>query len=308
MDLEIVFNEISLKTPASDIATARQWMSNLIDTIRAVKPASGVKRKLRAKSDFQYLLLAEDYRVIQWRNDPDVDLETRRFLKALQDKNDPPLPDIAAPEIEVIYQGKQAIGLQYAFVFNALVVSLMSEPEWNCSRLELEVTSVDDNDELITKTESVIHASSIEHVREHNEWIRNRLTLEVLNGTDLWNRRNELFPSLEFCEDVAKQIECLYSGNPMLGQVVERLYHLDNYCKTWTDGAFDLNRLPYKISPESDSRLKQLKQNLTFQCPDGEERIFSLHARMTPGAWRLHFCVELGPGKIIIGYIGLKIQ
>ena len=87
MDLEIVFNEISLKTPASDIPTARQWMINLINTIRAVKPASGVKRKLRTKSDFQYLLLADDYRVVQWRNDPDVDLEARRFLKVVDVTN-----------------------------------------------------------------------------------------------------------------------------------------------------------------------------------------------------------------------------
>ncbi|EDX71170.1 hypothetical protein MC7420_2731 [Coleofasciculus chthonoplastes PCC 7420] len=50
-----------------------------------------------------------------------------------------------------------------------------------------------------------------------------------------------------------------------------------------------------------------MKNKLTFICPDGNERIFSLHVRMTPGAWRLHFSVDLEPGKIIIGYIGSKI-
>jgi hypothetical protein len=94
----------------------------------------------------------------------------------------------------------------------------------------------------------------------------------------------------------------------MLRQVVKRLFELEESCKSWTDGAFELESLPCKASPESESRLKLFKQQLTFRCPDGKERLFSLHVRMTPGAWRLYFCVELGPGKIIIGYIGSKIQ
>jgi hypothetical protein len=53
--------------------------------------------------------------------------------------------------------------------------------------------------------------------------------------------------------------------------------------------------------------LKQFQQELTFKCPDGINRTFSLHVRMTPGAWRLYFLIELGLGKIIIGYIGSKI-
>ena len=34
MDLEMVLNELSLLTPAGDIQTARQWMSELISTLR----------------------------------------------------------------------------------------------------------------------------------------------------------------------------------------------------------------------------------------------------------------------------------
>ena len=59
---------------------------------------------------------------------------------------------------------------------------------------------------------------------------------------------------------------------------------------------------------ESQSRQKQFEDNLSFICSDGKKRLFSPHVRITPGAWRLHFCTELGPGKIIIGYIGSKIQ
>ena len=47
--------------------------------------------------------------------------------------------------------------------------------------------------------------------------------------------------------------------------------------------------------------------NQKINHADGEKRLFSWHIRMTPGAWRLHFH-PLKPTKIIIGYIGVKIQ
>jgi hypothetical protein len=121
------------------------------------------------------------------------------------------------------------------------------------------------------------------------------------------HRREDLFPNLVFCDDVYKQVQSLSSGNPILRQVTRRLFELEEFCKSWTHGGFDMDSLPCKASPESDSRLKQLKKELTFKCPDGNERVFSWHVRMTPGAWRLHFSVELGLRKIIIGYIGPKI-
>lgn len=311
MDLEIVFNELSLQTPAAEINTARLWMEEFINTILSVKPPAGFKRKLRTKSDFNYLLLAPDYRLAQWRNDPKVDPEKQRFIRTLQDKNDPPLPDIADPGIEVTYEQQKAIGLYYAFVFNSLAISLQSDSRWNLSRLKVQVITVDE-DEFITTDETVLHASSCNHIEEHYNWIQafqERIRQEVLDGLDLWNRREELFPSLLFCESVSKQIQTLYGGTPMLRQVVKKLFELEEYCKIWTDGAFNSDLLASKTTPESASRLQQLKNELTFLCPDGKKRVFSLHVRMTgAGAWRLHFSEELGPGKIIIGYIGPKIQ
>ena len=306
--LDIVFNELSLQTATADISTARQWMLVLIDTIRAVKPAPGIKRKLRTRSDFFYSFLAPNYPIVKWLNDPDVDFEARRFLKGLQDKNDLWLQDIAEPGIEVRYQGKQAIGLDYAFVFKAISLSLISDPEWDCSRLELEVTPVDENEELVTTNEKIIHASRSDHAREHAGWIEKRTRKEIRNGLDLWQRREVLFPHLLSCDAVEKQLQSLLTEDPMLWSVQERLSQLENASKTWISGAFDQNTLLCKTSPESESRLHKFRQELTIRCPDENKRLFSFHVRMTPGAWRLHFSTELGPAKIVIGYIGPKIQ
>jgi len=311
MDLEIVLNELSLQTPVSDQQKARQLMSDLIRTIRKAT-ASGVKRVLRTSEDINTIELAPGYPVARWRNDKEVNREERSFFRTLTSKA--PFWTDVAEDIkndfdlsQVWHQGKEAGGLGFAVVIDALTVSLISETCWDCSRLELEMRRLDENEDLIDERLEIVHASRSNHVQEHAEWITNRIRTAVLDGSELWNRRKELFPSLEFCENVGKQIQSLSIGNPMLRQVVKRLFELEDYSKSWTSGSFNSNNLKSKATPESETRLQQLRKKFTFVCPDGNERIFSFHVRMTPGAWRLHFSVDLGPGKIIIGYIGSKI-
>ncbi|MBD1892251.1 hypothetical protein [Coleofasciculus sp. FACHB-SPT9] len=318
MALEMVLNELSLCVPAANISTARQRMSDFIRTVRGVKAQCGRQATLRTQYDFYTTTLASDYPLRHWLNDSEVDREEQRFIKTLATKA-PFSNEIANLEIQDIennlsncefrHQGELAIGLGVAYLLDALSVSFLFEPRWDCSRLDLTLTQFE-NEELIEEHLEIIHASRQHHVQEHAECIKkkNRRHAEELDGSDLWNRRDELFPSLEFCENVSQQIQSLSTSNPMLRQVVKRLFELEDYCKSWTSGAFNRDNLPSKATPESETRLQQFRQQLTFICSDGEKRIFSLHVRMTPGAWRLHFSVELGPGKIIIGYIGSKIQ
>lgn len=204
-------------------------------------------------------------------------------------------------------EGSQAEGFKVAYYLETLAISLNSESLWNRSRIKLELIQIDENEELIGESVEVIHAIQKNHVLEHANWIQKRQQTVVADGLELWNRRTELFSSLEFCDRVSEQIQSLIDPK-MLRQVVRKLFDLDELSKNWTDGSLNLDNLPSKVSPESESRLKQFREQLNTQCLDEKKRIFSLHIRMTPGAWRLHFCTELGPGKIIIGYIGPKIE
>ena len=312
MDLEMVLNELSMQTPAADIPTARQWMSELIGTLRQAT-VSGVKRVVRTSDEINTFELAPGYPVARWRNDPEVNREERSYFRTLIAKFPLWTDDVAIKYkdefylSEVKYQGEEAKGLGFALIIDALAVSLKSEPRWDCSCLELEVKRLDENGELIDEQVKIIHASRISHVQQHADWIKNRIRTAVCDGVELWTRKDKLFPNLEFCKKTNKQIQSLKSSNPMLRHVVNRLLELDDYCKSWKDGYFNPNNL-HNATPESESRLDRFEEELTFECSDGEERIFSWHVRMTPGAWRLHFSTELGPGKIVIGYIGLKIQ
>ncbi len=200
--------------------------------------------------------------------------------------------------------GEPAQGLGFAYLIDALAVSLLSEPRWNCSRLELEVRQLDENEDLIDERVEIVHASRSSHVQEHTNCINKRIRSKVRDGLELWNRKDELLPSLEFCESVAKQLQSIRTGNLELQPVVKALFELEAYCKNRKTGAFSLEGYLIEASRESQPTLNKYAKQRTFRCLDGKERLFDWHVKLRLCNWRIHFFPDVGPGKIIIGYVG----
>jgi hypothetical protein len=205
------------------------------------------------------------------------------------------------------YYNNEPKGLVYAYRLKALSVSLKTHELWKNNVISLLQVTNNEDGELLEENIEVRHASSINHVIEHQTWIKNRLQDNINSGLDLWNKIKKIFPHLEFCDSVEKQLQNIKNSHPIFQAIIKKLTEVENASENWTSGNFDLNSLPSKATPESESRLQKFEKELTFQCPDGEARLFSLHIRMTPGAWRLYF-YPLKPTEIIIGYIAIKIQ
>ena len=300
----MVLNELSLRSPANDIPTAQQWMLDLISTIN-VAAGHGVKKIIHINRDLFDVVLAPDYPIARWLNDSQVDKDTRRFFRSLTTKL-----SFIADLPEFWYQEDQANGLGFAFQYELLAVSLRSELHWRSSRLKLEIRypELDENDQLVTEQVEVIHASHNDHVLEHANWIKNRIQTEVqttiADGLNLWSRKRELFPNLQFCESVGTQLQELLHGNLMLQPIVRRLLELERFCKDWQGGPFNHENLPCIVTPDSAVTLSMYGRERTFLCPDGERRIFTWHVRLTPNAWRLYFHPEEETRQLIIGYIG----
>ncbi|MEG5000390.1 hypothetical protein [Microcoleus sp. B4-D4] len=316
MDLEMVFNELSARTLAPDISTARQWMSELIRTMVAAK-GCGLKA-MRTKEDFSAIILAENYPLSRWRNDNEVNREERTFLRTLATKTplSVDIPDIEIkikvedPDCELSLQGSQTEGFKVAHYLETLAISLNSESLWNSSRIKLELIQIDDNEELIEESVELIHASQKNHVLEHADWIKKRLQSERINGMELWNRRDELFPSLQFCEAGNKQLRRLRAGEERLQLVLEILYQIEDCAKNWKMGYFSLDGTSIEVSGESKPTLDKYRKERTFVCPDGKERLFEQHAKIRQHNWRIYFFLEVsevGIRKVIIGYVGTHL-
>ena len=311
MDLEMVLNELSLQPLADDIPAAKQRMSELISTMSAATKA-GVSRVLRTHKDLNADELAHNYPLARWRNDRDVDQVARSYFRSLATKA-PYLTDISDVTItdkvdgsDFFYEGKNATGLGIAYILDALALSLRSESRWFPAHLEINYTSLDIDGEILEEPVSVMHASHRDHILiTHAHWIRDRLSTKIGNGSDIWKQRERLFPSLQFCESVGEKLQSLNSGNPQFHLVAKKLYELEKFCQQWQEsgGAFKLENMPLRGSVESEATLTTYKQEHTFLCPDGEDRVFSLHIRITL-SWRLHYYPVSDKQQLIIGYIG----
>lgn len=308
MTVKIVFNELSLNKPFDNKQVAMEGMIKFIETLRTAIE-KGAERELCTRDNFDFLQLSLGYQIVQWRNDRAVDKDNRSFLRSLQDKTSTSLLDIINVSFEANYLGNRAIGLEYAFSCEALAVSFQSEEQWDCDSLKLSVTELEENGEIHNKTVDIFHASSERHILNHTSWIVRQSRINIISGSDLWERRSKLLPNLEFCEETAKQLIALQPGSEMLSPVIRRLFELEDYCSNWHIGAFSPDELACSITPESKVTLNKYGEERTFVCPDSQKRIFSWHVRLTPMAWRIYLIPvapnSLNPtGKMIIGYVG----
>src|SRR3984957_1851337 len=309
MGLEMVVNELATSAPAADVYKARECMSRFILTIRRAVTL-GASRVLRTSEDFSETLIAPEYSISHWSRDDENDRDARRYLWSLSTKAPytDGLPDLAGLLLTNEYQfnGAVAHGLGVACSIDGMAVSIDSTGAWNFSRVPLirECLSDEPGSEIESSEEFVVHASSLRHVNEHEVWIRGKVGSSVSDGIDLWHRRIELFPALQFCARLQGELSALGKSNVMLQPTIKRLNDLNTYCRNWTEGEFNPDEVPGKVTPESATRLRQYGQELMFVCPDGKTQLFSWHARMTPGPWRLHFWPDRRTRTIVVGRVG----
>jgi hypothetical protein len=79
MDLEMVFNELSLRVFADNIQTAQQRMSDLVATARQASEL-GIKPIIRTHSQFYAASIARNYSLSDWLKDPSVNRDFQRFI------------------------------------------------------------------------------------------------------------------------------------------------------------------------------------------------------------------------------------
>src|SRR5579859_2835842 len=161
MGLDIVLNEVSLINAAHDIPTSKQLMSDLFDTIAEAASVVGrgnLNIEVCTPRNLSALPLAPEYAMGRWLNDRTVDERQRRLFIAIATKK-PYIDDIAeSSEEEFLFQQMPVKSLGYAFLKEALAVSLRADPCWDHNHLELEHHRLNDAGELTVELVDVIHA------------------------------------------------------------------------------------------------------------------------------------------------------
>jgi hypothetical protein len=288
-------------------------MNALIDTLGALRRAlpGSPGPRLRSHAPLHSLQLAEGYTVANWQ----VETDQARRLLFLQLAASSPLLQVSADPAQAMdrygcadcwHDTERALGLLAAWATGELAVSLNTHERWRRPRIDVEVEVLDENDALVRRPDSVRHLSAVSHVEEHRAWLKERQLRAVRDGRDLWDRRAEIFPHLDFCREVQRQLGAFDAGSAELGNVVRRLVELDDAFLRWDGRPMHPDLVPSKCTPETPQTLAEEAAEHTATRTDGRAHLFSWHLRFTPGAGRIFFDGDVGTRRGVIGYIGFK--
>ncbi|NWJ96764.1 MAG: hypothetical protein HXX20_13355 [Chloroflexi bacterium] len=230
-----------------------------------------------------------------------VNFSPEEFLNRQIDENKNNLQEILATAGACKYEGDEfGKGLKIA----------TQNLETDCAELQIEIEVLCIRPDVALPTNNIIEESfPLIFTPESLPSPQLELLKKVRNGLDLWENRDLLFPSLDFCENVGNQLRKLLPGDMMLSPIIKRLFEFEEATKSWREGQFNYKAIGGKIRGESESTMsnKEYVALRTFVCPDGTSRVFEKHCSLTPREWRLYFLEfpEKESGKILIGYIGL---
>jgi hypothetical protein len=315
-----MFNELSLLHKAATIEGALTILEQFAKScIRANEIGLGdLRLHENYLSNLYNIPIHDNYNVDIWLKDNRVNEDLRNRFKEILTS----YPLIHESEIDQSNQYKisefykkldgrrfQVWGLGAAYIFGTFSLSLPTHEEWYKSEIEIEHYFLDNNLEEKIKPITVKHFSSIDHINDHLAWWEQYQLDNLEKSEELWTKRKEIFPNLEFCEEVESQLKKL-GASKILYQVIDRLNTLNNYVKNWKDGAFnydDVNKKTnLRISPESELTLNKFGTLRKFTIPSQGKKIFDLHIKT--GILRFHFYPDDNTQKVYIGYIGKHLR
>jgi hypothetical protein len=310
MDAYLVFNELSATAVAPDQLTGIRHLDGLADVL--LDPRISGRKILVTLPEFLQMQVSRGYSVGRWvAQYSQRDREWRLRLRTLVDHRIDYVDCVAeqeldASDVEFKYLNTAALGLSVAFLAGGLAVSLLSADDWNVAKVRIERSWIE-GDDVSTVALDVPHAGRCDHLGDNAEWLLRTQATPPKNGMQLWEQRDSLFPSLDFCESAEEQIKSLNGGGPGFRPAARGLQDLQNYCSSWTAGGFDIHALN-NASGESKSTIEQYSAERTFRCPDGVRRLFEWHLKR--GDTRIHFRELPEQNRILVGYVGghLKIS
>jgi hypothetical protein len=309
--IEPTLNERSIElaeTPTTDRITA------LIAVLRRLD-ALGFSRILRHARDALERQVEAGTSLRTWilRKAP---RDTRQFLAGRLDKA-PFVEELHRRReatsgflLQVTYEGAPAVGAGIAHLHDTPAVALGGLAAWEVDPLVVVLTKMDEEEGvLVEMAVPVVHLCRPEQIDARARLLRDRVLRAVSGGDDLWGRRLELFPRLDFCAEVERQMRGLSGKEFYFQHVVLALSRLDAALAEWIAGPLHPGM---DHSAESTSTLAHGTYGplRDFVCMDNEPRRFSHHLKLFSINWRIYYWeVRVGAagGRAHVGYIGVHL-
>ena len=280
--MQMVFNELSTSKNELPLSEISDLISTFVKTYSEVlKTQSGMHRSIATPINFNDLELAPGYYLAQWRNAPTVDKDEKMRFLGICERQTITTPSFG-DTLYVQHTGDVGTGLQIAYEKSSPLISFRSNADWEKHSIQCEVYDIESEKEYEISLKNLF---SVESVKEHSEWVKERIQEEYA-GIDtpaaFLSQYQKLFPSLCFHRDALDQMRTQINPVNVL-TIVEKLLILERYFSNWDGGKFDRSVFPPRfVSPESEESLKRFKKQHTYVW-EGHELLVSYHVRYTGG-------------------------
>lgn len=300
----MILNELSVHGSMMEQEDINQVISNLLNVCHKISQEKG-------DLDFYYteeLLTGElipGYSIHDWLKNPQVPHREKAFFRTIINRKQLiDFKDFPGSEMIVeLESGEKAssVGCLMAFELESYVISMNTSLLWQSEEIGGTYVSLEEEDRKV----SVQNCCFPEQLYRLEEKEKDRMFRMISSGTELWEKRDRLYPHLIFCDDVQKQL-----GEAKLAlhirMIMKRLQILEDYFEGF-DGKFDKNDMGYGCRNESETVEKndELRRLRVFRTPYGKEEFFTWHISFSgnfPG--RIHFMPDAEHQVGIVGYIG----
>lgn len=314
----LFLNELSVPVGSIHFEDAKRVFKAFVATVRAVRNAAP-SAALFAHQNIRNLSIGRSYNVAFLRNLPDCKEESQ-YLSRLQDRAPMSLSlaevrDCCHEMVQYFYpidfegnpSAVEVEGLGLAHFFDGAAVSFNSDSMWSREMIPLVLHSMQPDSSILESEVSARNFSSAGHVSTRSEWLSSfQISNRVADGAELWARREELFPYLEFIPRTKSQVSGMKVGEHLFLQAHSHLEKLNEAIREWDPTTMFAPEFPFQVRPESQSRIND--GLVDFSERDGSVSTFSEHIYLAPPPHRLHFLIKAAPRKVaVIGHLGRKL-
>ena len=184
---DFYLNELSIgKT--ENIQNARNLMKNFIYSVASLRKYGFNALRMTENININNLEIASGYYIYQWRKDIEVARELQTRFRSIVTQ----VPMINKDNLvllekvkktDIYLNEKPIISLTAAYNDDSVVVSLLTNPQWNSPIIQAELTEIDENN-ILSNQIHIRNVSQIEHLVEHIDWIKGFVELPPFHHSD----------------------------------------------------------------------------------------------------------------------------
>ena len=199
--MQMIINDLSAKFPVDTISEGRQIMDSFLNTYSKVKKII-INDSVLMDQNYCSFELAKNYRIEQWRNDPVVDMETKRRFRALLNKSviyDPSEVELES-EFDLEIQGKKYIskGCLLAYETEGVTISFLSDDYWETPEISGYYVTFNEKDDLKeehVQVPNVLCQKNVEPFEEKYKEKRKEWRAEIRSAQDVLKCKETRFPN-----------------------------------------------------------------------------------------------------------------